>query len=705
MVLMLPLLTVASVLLSCRRAAVTEPDTVYAGAGFTIYRDSIVQGRDIYRPEQSSDTSVFATGLPVTDALLRMALGEVTSRLHPDSLPGLSISDLSYAADMTLIYLDPETVRDALRARLRHGRIIQDDGPGGSWPVTTDRVTWITAAYQLYKLTGDRKWLKEAYQAAERALTEDMVIGYDGVYKMMHGVPAVRRNGDVRHYPAWMEPVDLFETMGLATNVAYVGAFEAAAAMAAELGYERPDFTAAAETIRASVNERLWIPNLGYYSCYLYGGINPLQAQMCDNLAQAQAVVTGVADRAHSQMLLNRTPRIATGTPSVFPFMRTAHDDRVPAPDLLVQAAWNRAAARTGDVGALRDGLGALFRAAAFGDVTSALPEIVTQAALLSTLYSVFLGITLEADSMSFMPVIPPEYAGTKYLNGLRYRDAVVDVTVRGTGTAIASFSIDGLTTGSHKIPASLTGNHRIEIVMANNRPASTSAPVTEVARMPQVPEVEWTGRRQARILNHTPGINYLVYLNDAFLVDQIAPSFTLADQGGTVTVAFVPVSDNRNVGFSQRPYMYVPPGYMTILDATESSVKGTTKLITTRRLARRFVEVGRRKHRRVKFKFSVPHEGDYLVDLRYANGSGPVWGGDMCALRTLTVNGEAAGVLVMPQRGTGYWLATGYSNMLRVRLRRGENTISIDYREAHNANMNKETNTALIQYIRIIRD
>ncbi|MDE6495019.1 MAG: hypothetical protein K2L30_02130 [Duncaniella sp.] len=102
--------------------------------------------------------------------------------------------------------------------------------------------------------------------------------------------------------------------------------------------------------------------------------------------------------------------------------------------------------------------------------------------------------------------------------------------------------------------------------------------------------------------------------------------------------------------------------------------------------------------------KVEVETDGEYFVDVRYANGSGPINTDNKCAIRTLTVNGTRAGAIVMPQRGIGEWLSTGFSNMLTVTLHAGTNDLEISYITPENINMNGEVNTALIEYVRIIR-
>jgi len=91
---------------------------------------------------------------------------------------------------------------------------------------------------------------------------------------------------------------------------------------------------------------------------------------------------------------------------------------------------------------------------------------------------------------------------------------------------------------------------------------------------------------------------------------------------------------------------------------------------------------------------------GEYLVDLRYSNGSGH-WNTDnKCAIRSLFLNTDYIGPLVMPQRGLDEWSDWGYSNSLRITIPDGENTLKISF-EDWNINMNTEVNRAMIDHIR----
>ena len=56
----------------------------------------------------------------------------------------------------------------------------------------------------------------------------------------------------------------------------------------------------------------------------------------------------------------------------------------------------------------------------------------------LAMVHRLFMGISFEVDGIRFEPVIPRVYGGTKKLSNFRYRDAVLNITVRGYGNEIS---------------------------------------------------------------------------------------------------------------------------------------------------------------------------------------------------------------------------------------------------------------------------
>ena len=74
------------------------------------------------------------------------------------------------------------------------------------------------------------------------------------------------------------------------------------------------------------------------------------------------------------------------------------------------------------------------------------------------------------------------------------------------------------------------------------------------------------------------------------------------------------------------------------------------------------------------------------------------------CAIRTLLVDKDRAGMLVMPQRGRDNWEDLGWSNSVKVPLTAGDHILTIDFRP-ENENMNITTNHAIIHTVRLTKE
>ncbi|MNQ38505.1 hypothetical protein D3C85_520870 [compost metagenome] len=115
------------------------------------------------------------------------------------------------------------------------------------------------------------------------------------------------------------------------------------------------------------------------------------------------------------------------------------------------------------------------------------------------------------------------------------------------------------------------------------------------------------------------------------------------------------------------------------------------------------FVEVSTDKNRKLSLPIVVEEAGEYFIDIKYSNGSGP-WNTDnKCAIRSLYLNKDYIGVMVLPQRGTNEWSDWGLSNSHKINLVKGKNELELILEEWNN-NMNVDVNRAMIDAIRLYR-
>ena len=73
------------------------------------------------------------------------------------------------------------------------------------------------------------------------------------------------------------------------------------------------------------------------------------------------------------------------------------------------------------------------------------------------------------------------------------------------------------------------------------------------------------------------------------------------------------------------------------------------------------YVRLTRDSNTTVRLPVRVSRDGTYAIDVRYANGNGPVNTEDKVAVRTLLVDADTAGVVILPQRGSGRWSEWGW--------------------------------------------
>ena len=250
--------------------------------------------------------------------------------------------DLSYAAALGLATLDPQRVRNSLLFKLSGYRagikpspavagsadglqIIQDTGSGGSWPISTDRVSWAFGAEEALKAlpAAERKvFAATALKALSNTIENDRLAAFDRATGLYTGEESFL-DWREQSYAAWI-PGDL-ASMGtskaLSTNVGHYKALSLAAQLAREQGdAARADkYGAWAADLKQAINRQLWLADAGMYSSLTAGHFDGVAMHKFDWLGQALAIVTGVADARQAQSILAHYPHGPMGAPVIYP--------------------------------------------------------------------------------------------------------------------------------------------------------------------------------------------------------------------------------------------------------------------------------------------------------------------------------------------------------------------------------------------------
>ena len=663
---------------------------------------------------------VLSSSQRIQDALYRLSLEELMQLVREDGAlsagakwTGVWTRDVSLSTILSLAIVAPDAARRSLLAKVDSlGRIIQDTGTGGSWPISSDRMVWALAAWEIYAATGDRAWLRQSYDITRRSAEADLHAVRDTATGLFNGESSFL-DWREQSYPRWMQPADIYRSQNLGTNAVHYAAYRVLANMARALGEPAARWDSVAAGIQAGMTSYLWQPERGWYGQYRYGRTYLARSPRAEALGEALASIFGAASREQREALIQSAPVVAFGTPTFWPYIqgeRFYHNATIWP---FVTAYWTWAAAEGGNTAAVQRGLDDATRTAALfltnkentvastghyeGTALNSDRQLWSVAGTLAGTYRLLFGMRLEPDRLAFRPMVPPSYGGERTLRDLRYRGATLAVTVRGYGDAVSSARLDGRAIERAEIPAVLVGSHALEITM-NGRWPATTVHLVESRFAPATPRA--TLRSGALRWARVPGaIRYVVYRNGVPTTRTTGTSVAVRRADGLQEYQVLAVNAVGDESFLSEPVRVVAAG-------DEQTVKPQAARLERERAGYTgagYSRLTRENNVTITVPVRVSRAGTYAVDVRYANGSGPVNTEDKVAVRTLLADGDTAGVVVMPQRGANQWSDWGWSNVVRVRLGAGAHTLVLTYTPL-DENMNIRENTSLLDAVRLTR-
>lgn len=662
-------------------------------------------------------------------AVYNMGLDEMVNAVEPDTTlrtgkewAGVWTRDVSYSIILSMAALQPEASMISLRRKVdKMGRIIQDTGSGGAWPVSTDRMVWLLAAWEVYKVTGDRQWLQFAYNTGCRSMADDR----ESVYSPDSLVRGETSFIDWREqsYPKWMQTVDIYNSEAMNTNVVHAAAMGILADMAQILGKkkEAAEWERRSGNLGALINKVFYMPSKGYYGMYRYGRDKLILNPREETLGEALAILYGIASPEQAVSITENVPVTPFGPPIFYPQtadMPSYHNNALWP---FVAAYWTLANAKAGNEEGIMQGFGSIVRPAALfatnkenlnldnGDIYTELNSsnmLWSLSGNIALTQQILFGIHFTPDGLQFAPVVPKAFAGTRTLANFPYRGARLNITVKGYGTRIKEISFNGKSRGTDAFLTAkqLRKGGDVVITMADNEfpvnkvnaVPNQKAPLTPIAH---IADDAATG---APVLTWNP-IEYIGCYKVLHNGREVAVTRTTTwpvTEAGEWQVAGI-ASDGTE-GFASEPCFYgfsqafQLPGEVAVIESPEVAYRPSESLAG-------YHGAGFRELDHDSSPITVPVEvkapGTYILRLRYANGNGPVNTENKCAVRTLLVNGKKQGTVVMPQRGVANWNDWGLSNPVAVTLPAGKSEVTILFTPA-NENMNMNTNHVLVDEV-----
>lgn len=374
-------------------------------------------------------------------------------------------------------YLFPEVARNTMLSMLEE----RDGKPyiGGEY---WDAIIWVWGAWKLYTYTGNKAFLKEAYETSVNSIGYFEENEFDDTDNLFRGAACY---GDgISAYPdIYAEPMDSgimafakecrdkcadkgvgIPMKTLSTNCLYYYAYILADRMAMELGKAQM-YADKAQKMKAAINNKFWNEEKGYYNYIIdpFGGCCSFEG-----MGNSFAILFDVADEAKKQSILKNAPLTANGIACVYPSFERYKNGYGRHSGTVwphIQAFWADAAAKNNrfDLAvnefmrltdfACRDGYFAEIYNPDTGEVYGGIQECNEKGVCewvsekkqtwsatgyLHILFADILGIRMEKDGIYICPRLPKEI-GCIEIEGIVLRDLTLNISVSADKTAEAS--------------------------------------------------------------------------------------------------------------------------------------------------------------------------------------------------------------------------------------------------------------------------
>ncbi len=652
----------------------------------------------------------YKSGSILVDALYNMSLEEMLMDIREDGAfmagekwPGVWTRDVSYSIILAMAAVNPDASKTTLMAKVKNGKIIQDTGTGGSWPVSSDRMVWALAAWEIYLVTGDDDWLKKSYLIIKNSVENDLATVLDPETNLFRGESSFL-DWREQTYPKWMDPKDIYQSKNLGTNAVHYQTYKILAGMAKLLGESSDQYLKVAEGIKDGMNKYLWMKDKGYYGQYLYGRNYFTLSPRAEALGEALTVLYDIADESRKEKIINNTPVVEFGVPCIYPQIPGIppyHNDAV-WPFVEAYKAW--ASAKAGNTKSVEASLAAIYRAAGLfltnkenfvassgdylGTEINSSRQLWSVAGNLATIYRIIFGMEFTLEGLKFNPFVPKSYDGQKELKNFRYRNSNLDITLTGFGNKINSVKLDGKILKNALVSKDLTGNHKIEIQLTNKIPSGSKINLVENRYVVETPQLhlednkfKWSPVEGAK--------SYLVIKNGKRF-KETEVTYCKVETGEYAEYQVAAIDKEGFQSFLSEPVPVSVKPFIIV------EAKGLKKELT-----KSFIDEMNSKKATFEFECDIKGDGDYLIDFHYANGNGPVNTDNKCAIRSLFLDENRIGPVVLPQRGIDNWSDWGYSNSVKVSLTKGKHKFSLRFLST-DENMNVKINSAIVDYLRL---
>lgn len=672
---------------------------------------------------------VVKTGNSEIDEMADMAVKEAEMNITKNGVfsaganwPTAWTRDMSYAIDLSLGMIFPETVEKSLASRVEDNLILQDTGSGGSWPVSSDRIVWAIAAYEYALTKQDPSYFEWIYDVIEKTLEQDFYVTLDTKRNLFKGETTFidwRENS----YPRWVDPVFIANSYALGTNNLFLSAFNIEANLAQILNKPQEKISlwqSRVQLLKEEIKNHFWIKERGYFADYILNNIFDYRYEGYETLGNALSVLNSVNNEEISsfekESILSGkygmpvfAPQLSNVKPyhnnGVWPFVQAyyALACRKLNKPYLVQNEFKTMMAAAKKFKTFKEN----YVATDFSPdtQTNSDRQLWSDAGFLAYFYKILFGIQYTTEGLSINPYIFMDFGSPVVLQNFDFLQHKINITVTGKGDKITSYLVNGIEVSpDYVIPYSSNENLNIFLKMEESETfvknskapekRSDSYEATDFSPIIPIVSLEAEGSSQLLEWRQKNPKGFVVLKNFKPFKKTNEREFKIKPSSKLEIYSVISPSESENIPLLPgTPVRCESTKNTTLIEAEKCFIKGGTlyqeSAVTesTAKLSYQLEQTVSNFNSYVKnwgseiddeicFKFTAKKAGMYAVDFRFQNGHGPVNTGEKCAVSALYVNGEREASIPLPQLGN--WTSWNFSAPVLVYFEKGDNSISL---------------------------
>ncbi len=493
----------------------TEDDSrVIANTGDHILTSETGSDREwSYDPSIVGEAPYFhAPNTPLAEAAYNLTMEEIFKSINYDETFGdvfytgtnwhkVWTRDTAISMQYILSWLFPEISTNCANAKVvgKDGNLTfeEDTGTGGSYPVSTDRIIMMLAVWETYLADGNEETLEYFYNVAKNTIEQDYTVVYDKEAGLFRGETCGLDHRD-KTYGDWTGEDDqngivtIAEGKATSTNVIFCQVMKILSEAATILGKDEAEAKAWADLaadLEEAISTRLWHDELGTYTSWEYPDWmgSPL-AYKQDVLANGYAVWYNIGGQEKADSIMENHTLVPFGANTVYPQKNAQrwtdykyHDSGVwpgweailmigavnnaNENNLLAEEIWNSC---------IRGAAACLTNYEVIdyetGEGLHSTQQLWSVAATMAGYYRVLFGMEYTTEGITFDPYVPEWMEGPFYIGGYKYRNAEIDMELRGKGDTVKAIYVnDEQVENDYVLPTDAEGYYYIEIELEDS--------------------------------------------------------------------------------------------------------------------------------------------------------------------------------------------------------------------------------------------